>query len=474
VRRLATLGVLVAAGAVALAGSGAGGDGGGTYRVDAIFDNAANLIPGQDVKVAGAKVGSVVGLRVTRERKARVQMEVDTRFAPFRSDADCTIQPQSLIGEKFVQCAPGTPAGRRLEAQGGEAPTVPLSRTHSPVDLDLVFGALRLPVRQRLALLVNELGTGLAGRGDDLNAAIRRANPALAEANRVLAILDRDRARLGRLVEDSDAVIAQLAARRDRVPAFVRRAAAVASETAARRGRLAEAVGRLPAALAEAQPTLRRLRELSDAGTPVAIDLRTAAPQVTRLVRDLAPLARAARPALDRVGAAAQTGTSAVRAGRRVVARLRTFAVAARPAGAMVSQLFASLRDRGVVEGLQTFVYYAAAATSRFDSVSHLLPAHALGSQCQQYATTPDPLCSAKFNATQAAASARARRPGRRAAGRVPLAPGSPAPAAATPAAPAPAAPSRPGAGPLPQLPGLPPAPQVPQAIQDLLQYLLR
>ncbi|MDX6650690.1 MAG: hypothetical protein QOJ97_2641, partial [Solirubrobacteraceae bacterium] len=247
-RRLATIGVLAAAGAVALAGSGAGGDGGNTYRVDAIFDNATNLIPGQDVKVAGAKVGSVVGVRVTRERKARVQMEVDARFAPFRSDADCTIQPQSLIGEKFVQCAPGTPAGRRLRERGGEAPTVPLSRTHSPVDLDLVFGALRLPVRQRFALLVNELGTGLAGRGDDLNAAIRRANPALAQANRVLAILDRDRARLGRLVEDSDTVIAQLAARRDRVPAFLRRAADVASETAARRGRLAESVRRLPAA----------------------------------------------------------------------------------------------------------------------------------------------------------------------------------------------------------------------------------
>ena len=46
-------------------GAGAGGDGGGDYKVRAIFDNASFLIPGQDVKVAGAKVGVVEDLDVT-------------------------------------------------------------------------------------------------------------------------------------------------------------------------------------------------------------------------------------------------------------------------------------------------------------------------------------------------------------------------------------------------------------------------
>ncbi len=438
-RRLGALAAALAGLAVALVGAGAGGEDGGAYRVDAIFDNAANLIPGQDVKVAGARVGKVVNVRVTPNRKARVQMEVDEGFAPFRSDADCTIQPQSLIGEKFVQCDPGTPRGRELQGRDGHAPTVPLARTHSPVDLDLVFGTLRLPVRQRLALVLNELGTGVAGRSDDLNEAIRRANPALQEANRVLAILDRDRARLGQLVEDSDTVIAQLAARRDRVPEFLRRAAAVTSETAARRARLAETVRRLPLALAESRPSLRRLRELADAGTPVAADLERAAPHVDRLVRDFAPLAQAARPALDRLGEAARTGTRAVRAGRPVAARLREFARAARPTGALVAQLFGSLRERGVVEGLQTFTYYATAATSRFDEVSHLLPAHVLSTECQEHTPTPHAICSARFT-DQPPAPARSRRTGKpraRAPARVPRArtprapSGAPAPAGA-------------------------------------------
>src|SRR5947209_2796808 len=206
-RRVAGIVGSLAAVAVGLALTGAGGTSGG-YRVDAIFDNASFLIPGQDVKIAGARVGAVKDVVLTSDRRARVEMQVDGRFAPFRSDADCTIQPQSLIGEKFVQCTPGTPRGRVLRARGGEAATVPVANTHAPVDLDLIFSALRLPYRERLSVIVNELGTGLAGQAEDLNAAIRRANPALGEANRVLGLVDRDRARLGALVDESDTIVA--------------------------------------------------------------------------------------------------------------------------------------------------------------------------------------------------------------------------------------------------------------------------
>jgi len=129
VRRAAVLAVVLGLGAFALAASAFGGSGGSGYRVDALFDNASNLIPGQDVKIAGAKVGSVVGVRLTHDRRARVQMQVDGRFAPFRSDADCTIQPQSLIGEKFVQCTPGTPRGSR-HAEAYTSLTPPTAREH--------------------------------------------------------------------------------------------------------------------------------------------------------------------------------------------------------------------------------------------------------------------------------------------------------------------------------------------------------
>ena len=404
---------------------------------------------------------------------------MDGRFAPFRSDADCTIQPQSLIGEKFVQCTPGTPRGRVLRARGGEAATVPVANTHAPVDLDLIFSALRLPYRERLSVIVNELGTGLAGRAEDLNAAIRRANPALQEANRVLAIVDGDRARLGALVDESDTVIAQLAARRGRVADFIDRAAAVSERTAGQRGNLAETVRRLPALLTESRPTLARLRELGDAGAPVAANLRVAAPQVDRLLRDLGPLADAARPALAHLGDAATVGERALRAARPTVAHLRTFARAARPTGALVAELFDSMRARGVVEGLQDFVYFGSAATSRFDRASHIFPAHLILSQCEQYATATDPACDAHFAGGRTrAAPTRRTAPAQSAPPRVPTlaarppSGNAPAPAPGRPSAPhTPAAPRLPG---LPQLPQAPTPDQLGRTVQDLLGYLLK
>ena len=80
------------------------------YRVRAIFDTASFLIPGEDVKVAGVRVGRVVELEVTPDFRAAAVLEIeDPGYRDFRRDARCTIRPQSLIGEKFVECSPTRP-----------------------------------------------------------------------------------------------------------------------------------------------------------------------------------------------------------------------------------------------------------------------------------------------------------------------------------------------------------------------------
>src|SRR3954453_9989517 len=105
-----------------LLGSASGG-GGGTYRVRAIFDNASFLISGEDVKVAGVKVGTIDKLDLTRENKAAVVLRIDDpAFHPFRSDATCKVGLQSLIGEQFVECAPTQARGPGVKA----APVLPV------------------------------------------------------------------------------------------------------------------------------------------------------------------------------------------------------------------------------------------------------------------------------------------------------------------------------------------------------------
>lgn len=469
--RLAAILVTLAAVAAALVLSAAGGPTGSTVRVDAIFDNAAGLIPGQDVKIAGAKVGSVTKIELTSRRQARVEMDVDAGFAPFRSDADCIVRPQSIIGEKFVQCDPGTPGGKQL-ANDGPAPTVPVAQTHSPVDLDLVFSALRLPYRQRLTVLVNELGTGLAGRPRELAATIHRANPALQQTDRVLKILDRDRAVLGRLVERSAHVVGELSSRNRDVAAFIERADAVARATASKRGALQQSIERLPPLLDQLEPSAARLADFSRDATPLVRQVRFAAPSVRSVFADLGPLNDAARPALVKLSEASKTGRSAVAAARPVATRLSSVARRLPPIVGLSTQLLESMRDRGAVEGLQLYSFYGATSTSRFDQYSHILPSYQVASNCAQYATTPVAGCSARFAgaAGQAAAVTAAAKKGHgggapRDLTRSPSngggggAPGTPA----APATPAPEAPQggqqqRPKLGPLelPKLPDLP------------------
>ena len=179
-RLLAAIAAAIAVTVVVALMTGAGNEPEKTVRVDAIFDNVAFLTEGQDVRVAGANAGRVESLSITKDKKARVEMSVDERLAPFRADADCIIEPQSLLGDRFVNCTPGTPSAGELPEGPSGAPTVGLAHTHAPVDLDLILSSFKLPVRQRAAILISGLGTGLAARGDDLNQTILRANPALA------------------------------------------------------------------------------------------------------------------------------------------------------------------------------------------------------------------------------------------------------------------------------------------------------
>src|SRR3954467_8775537 len=110
-RRILGIVLTLCVSAAALLLATAASDGGGTpYRVRAIFMNAFSVIPGEDVKIAGVKVGKIESLDVTPDHKAAVVLRIDRAgFDDFRADAQCIIRPQSLIGEKFVECTPTQP-----------------------------------------------------------------------------------------------------------------------------------------------------------------------------------------------------------------------------------------------------------------------------------------------------------------------------------------------------------------------------
>ncbi|MCW3039540.1 MAG: hypothetical protein JWM31_1445, partial [Solirubrobacterales bacterium] len=397
----------VSVGFIAL-GSGAGDSSGDTYKVRAIFNNAFSVIPGEDVKIAGVKVGKISDLDVTKDQQAAVTLEITKPgFADFRKDAECTIRPQSLIGEKFVECTPTQPRGtgaqpappleRIKDGPGKGEYLLPASQNGRPVDIDLVNNVLRLPYRQRLSILINEFGTGLAGRGADLRQVIRNADPGLRETDKVLKILSSQDKVLADLARNSDVALAPLARERGKVADFIGQAANVATATAERRADLERNIERLPKLLTQLQPTMVRLGALSDQATPVLSDLGAEAPSINRLIKQLGPFSTSATTSLVSLGDASVPGRQALLKSRGIVRDLRTFASTSRPLAQNLRDILTSFRDTGGIERVMDYIFYQVAAVNGFDAAGHYLRAQLLVNICSVYAVTPDPSCTSKF-----------------------------------------------------------------------------
>ncbi len=410
-RRLLTIIALgLALPVLLVVGIGADGDSGSGYEVRAIFDNVASAVPGEDVKVAGAKIGVIESMDVTKAKKAAVVLRIDdARFTPFHADAKCTVRPQSLIGEKFVECNPGTdasPALARIDGGDGEGQhLLPLKQTSSPVDLDLITNINRRPYRERLSILLNEFGTGLAGRGKDLNEVIHRANPALRETDKVLAVLAKQNRVLGRLAENSDRALAPLAREKRQLTGFIESAGDTATATAERRTDIARGLQRFPRFLRELDPLMADLQGFAEQATPVATNLNRSGRDVSRVFQALGPFSQGARPSLETLGDALRSGRPAVLRTRPLIQDLGRFGKQARPLSSDLDKLTASLDETDSLERLMDTIYYTTLVINGYDDKGYYQRANLLNNLCSTYQTGDQEGCSAKFAAGSSASS---------------------------------------------------------------------
>ena len=139
---------------------------------------------------------------------------------------------------------------------------------------------------QQFSIIINELGTGLAARGSDLNAVIHRANPALGYTDQVLKILARQNRQLAqlatRLRHGADA--AGEGPRGDQAD-FVVQANTTSVASAARATDIARSFHLLPAFLRQLRPLMVDLGGLADQGTPLLNSPRPGGAGARRAVR---------------------------------------------------------------------------------------------------------------------------------------------------------------------------------------------
>jgi ABC-type transporter Mla subunit MlaD len=415
-RRLLSMAVVLGAVSASFVLAGASGESKGKrYRI--VFDNAFGLVAGGDLKVGGVRAGKISAIRLTRDDgpKALVEAEItEPGLEDFRSDARCEIKPQSLIGEYFVDCQPGS-SPRPL---GGKP--LPVEQTSSGIPIDLINDVMRRPYRERLRLLVSELGAGLAGRPRDLSEVLRRAHPGLRETSRVLGILGRQNRTIKQFIRDADTVVLELAARKADVARFVTEAGETAEISASRRRELRGGFRRLPVFLDELRPTMARLGELADQQVPLLADLRRAGPVLDIFLARLGPFASDARPALRSLGSAAAAGRRAVRRGADEARQVRLLARDAPATAKPLRQALQTFDDRGRAhvddprakasapptpdptaipegreggftgfEALVNYFFWQALSINRLDSIGHVLQVVGVFNDCVEYQTGP-------------------------------------------------------------------------------------
>ncbi|HEY0392372.1 MAG TPA: MlaD family protein [Solirubrobacterales bacterium] len=431
-RKALVIGGLVAAVIVAIVLISSGGSSDGGYVVRAIFDNGGFMVKGEQVRVAGANVGEIESVGVTLpgeidaydengkeesvDGKAVIVMKItDPGFQDFRSDASCLIRPQSLIGEKFVDCrptvprAPGAPPAPALKQVPSGQPgagqyLLPLGNNSTSVDPDLINDINKLPYAQRFRLIFNELGAGLAGRGADIEAAVKRANPALRDIDRLLGILNGQRDQLTQLAADSEQILGPLSRERAQVAGFFTNSGAAAQASAERGSDLEASLQKFPAFLREFRTTMRSLQGFSDAATPTFAALGKAAPSFTEATRLLTPFSAASTVSLKSLGVNAELSGPTFRRVDPLVIKARELARTGAEPTTKLAEFFASTKETKGFDGLVDLIYNTTAANNAFDRYGHYTRLLTTLTNCLEYETEASG-CSAKFTGVNAGAS---------------------------------------------------------------------
>jgi phospholipid/cholesterol/gamma-HCH transport system substrate-binding protein len=168
--------------------------------------DASGIFPGSDVTIAGANAGTVREVTLARDGDAMITVALDPAFTPLHTDATAQLRPKSLLGEMYVALDPGT-SGPALPSGA----TLPRLQVNRATDLQQVFNTFDQPTRAKLQTLVDELGGGLAGRGDQLNQAIGPGERDVADLAAISSTLNARNAELQTVIATLNTVTTELA-----------------------------------------------------------------------------------------------------------------------------------------------------------------------------------------------------------------------------------------------------------------------
>jgi phospholipid/cholesterol/gamma-HCH transport system substrate-binding protein len=269
--------------------------GGSSYTVKVQFQNAGQLVKGNQVQVGGRPIGTVSKISLTETGLAEIEITID-ELSPLHEGTTAVIRSTSLSGiaNRYVALSLGPQSAKKIDSGG----FIRADRTTAPVDLDQLFNTLDAPTRKGLQNIIQGSAAQYGGKVEEANQSIRYFNPALSTSSALLRELVRDKVVFEKFVSDTADVVTDLADRRSDLTQLVGNANATAGAIASENAALARTLDLLPNTMREANTTFVNLRSTLDDLDVLVDESKPATKDLARFLRVLRPLVRDSRPTI--------------------------------------------------------------------------------------------------------------------------------------------------------------------------------
>jgi phospholipid/cholesterol/gamma-HCH transport system substrate-binding protein len=259
-----------------------------------IFQNAGQLVKGDDVQVGGQRVGSVDDIQLTNDNQAEIKISVDSAFAPLHQGTKATIRLTSLSGvaNRYIALSPGPNNASSLKSGA----RLGVEQTTSVVDLDQIFNTFDPKTRKGLQRVFQGFAVQYAGKSKQLNASAKYFNPALSTTDQLVRELNRDQQTLTQAIVAGARVTGAVAQRAPQLSQLVGNLNGMMGAIASQNSSLAQAIGVLPDTLRQGSSTFVDLRATLDDLDPLVNASKPATKHLARFFQDFRPLVDEATP----------------------------------------------------------------------------------------------------------------------------------------------------------------------------------
>jgi len=291
VARILALAALIAAVALAALAMFGGSD---PYKVKAVFQNAGQLVPGNEVRVGGQPIGSISDIELDDSANAIVTMEVGDPVAPLHQGTTATIRATSLSGitSRYISLKPG-PNNRDELEDGGR---IDADETSAPVDLDTLFNTLDAKTRAGLRNVIRGSGSQYDSRGVEAGESIKYFGPFLGSTSRLTQELALDQQVLEQFITDGADTVSAIASRRGDLTELVSNTNSAMRAIGDENVALQRTLELLPDTLRKANTTFVNLRTTLDDLDKLVNESKPGTKELAPFIRALRPLVHDARP----------------------------------------------------------------------------------------------------------------------------------------------------------------------------------